>query len=77
MVRNWNKGKKEGTVIKHDEEMLRNQVQRNSVALFFSKTKENETWVPLIEKAYAKAHGDYNAVSKLLIPINFPLISGR
>ncbi|KKY29498.1 putative calpain-1 catalytic subunit [Diaporthe ampelina] len=37
--------------------------QRGSDALFFSRcTEENETWLPLLEKAYAKAHGDYEAI---------------
>lgn len=37
--------------------------QRGSEALFFSRcTEENETWLPLLEKAYAKAHGDYEAI---------------
>ncbi|KAK5696884.1 hypothetical protein LTR17_024203 [Elasticomyces elasticus] len=31
-------------------------------ALCFSHCKSSETWLPLIEKAYAKAHGDYTAV---------------
>ncbi|KAH8116172.1 cysteine proteinase [Phellopilus nigrolimitatus] len=30
--------------------------------LFARSAKENETWVPLIEKAYAKLHGDYAAL---------------
>ncbi|KAK2614654.1 hypothetical protein N8I77_001460 [Diaporthe amygdali] len=37
--------------------------QRGSEALFFSRcTEENETWLPLLEKAYAKAHNDYEAI---------------
>lgn len=37
--------------------------QRGSEALFFSRcTEQDETWLPLLEKAYAKAHGDYEAI---------------
>ncbi|KAI9327934.1 hypothetical protein DFJ73DRAFT_904577 [Zopfochytrium polystomum] len=37
---------------------------RGSNALYFAKCKaENETWLPLLEKAYAKIHGDYEAIS--------------
>ncbi|TAQ87718.1 hypothetical protein B7494_g3942 [Chlorociboria aeruginascens] len=37
---------------------------RGSQALFFAHCKDaNETWLPLLEKAYAKAHGDYAALS--------------
>jgi hypothetical protein len=32
--------------------------------LFFAKNKDqNETWLPLLEKAYAKAHGDFLSLS--------------
>ncbi|PKS10358.1 hypothetical protein jhhlp_002109, partial [Lomentospora prolificans] len=38
----------------------RKTYQTGSKALFFGKNKDqNETWLPLLEKAYAKAHGDY------------------
>ncbi|CAI5977297.1 unnamed protein product [Closterium sp. NIES-64] len=38
-------------------------VQRGSNALHFAKCVDsNETWLPLLEKAYAKAHGDYSSI---------------
>jgi Calpain family cysteine protease len=44
-------------------EKYRRIVQSNSDALFFAKSAhKSETWVPLIEKAYAKAHGDFQAI---------------
>ncbi|VUC25931.1 unnamed protein product [Clonostachys rosea] len=37
--------------------------QTGSGALYMASCKdENETWLPLLEKAYAKAHGDYEAL---------------
>lgn len=37
--------------------------QAGSRALYFAQcVDENETWLPLLEKAYAKAHGDYSAI---------------
>lgn len=40
------------------------QNQSGSEALYFGHCSDpNETWLPLMEKAYAKAHGDYNAIA--------------
>lgn len=45
------------------EETYRTQFQTGSRSLYFSSCKDqNEIWLPLIEKAYAKAHGDYSAL---------------
>lgn len=46
------------------EKHYRKTYQSGSKALFFAQNSEqNETWVPLIEKAYAKAHGDYGSLA--------------
>lgn len=62
VVRDWDKDEKLGMSLRHDEEKLKSQLQRGGEALYFSHCKSNETWLPLIEKAYAKAHGDYFAI---------------
>jgi hypothetical protein len=42
---------------------FRESLRKGSNALYFASCKtSNETWLPLIEKAYAKAHGDYQAI---------------
>ncbi|OLL24391.1 Calpain-type cysteine protease ADL1, partial [Neolecta irregularis DAH-3] len=43
--------------------MVESSNSRGSSALFFSQcADDNETWLPLLEKAYAKAHGDYQSL---------------
>ncbi|KAI8648145.1 Calpain catalytic domain-containing protein [Fusarium sp. Ph1] len=43
-----------------NEDVYRKTYQTGSKALFFAQCRDqDETWVPLMEKAYAKAHGDY------------------
>ncbi|KAM7191453.1 hypothetical protein V8F20_009276 [Naviculisporaceae sp. PSN 640] len=45
------------------EEIYRKTYQSNSGALYFAQCENpNETWLPLLEKAYAKAHSDYAAI---------------
>jgi hypothetical protein len=42
----------------NSEEDYRKIYQSNSGALYFAQCEDkNETWLPLLEKAYAKAHG--------------------
>ncbi|KAM0274416.1 hypothetical protein ACHAQH_007854 [Verticillium albo-atrum] len=47
----------------NSEDAYRKIYQSNSGALYFAQCENpNETWLPLLEKAYAKAHGDYAAI---------------
>ncbi|CZS93468.1 related to calpain-like protein [Rhynchosporium agropyri] len=47
----------------NSETEYRKTYQTGSQSLFFAQCRyQNKTWVPLLEKAYAKAHGDYAAL---------------
>lgn len=47
----------------YDMHKLRENLQKGGEALFFARCNErSDTWLPLIEKAYAKAHGDYGSI---------------
>ena len=45
------------------DEAYRRIFQSNSGALYFAQCAHpQETWLPLLEKCYAKAHGDYCSI---------------
>jgi hypothetical protein len=53
----------ERALYQYDQEAYNSRGRQGSKALFFSSSGEdNETWVPLLEKAYAKVYGDYAAL---------------
>lgn len=47
----------------NDITKLRETLQKGGEALYFARCRDSQdTWLPLIEKAYAKAHGDYGSL---------------
>lgn len=60
---NWERELWEDIERTDSEEKYRKIYQSTSGALYFAQCENsNETWLPLLEKAYAKAHGDYAAI---------------
>ncbi|KAJ7607934.1 hypothetical protein FB45DRAFT_806548 [Roridomyces roridus] len=47
-----------------DKNLYNSSARTGGKSLYFARSEtEGETWVPLFEKAYAKLHGDYAAIS--------------
>ncbi|KAJ7718934.1 hypothetical protein B0H16DRAFT_413664 [Mycena metata] len=47
----------------HDKKFYNSSARKGGKSLYFARSgTEDETWLPSIERAYAKLHGDYTAI---------------
>jgi len=46
-------------ILHNDEDGFNKTARKGGKTLYFAQSEKGETWVPLVEKAFAKLHGDY------------------